>query len=123
MLILLFEDEPVIAQLLCEVVEESGHHALCATNAAEALQLCQRFQPAFALLNFRTGAGPDGTTLAREIRKRFRTRILFVTGARLQDISDIFTCESDYPVLFKPFTRQQFRRVFATMMTGSRDAG
>ncbi len=123
MLILLLEDEPIIAQFIGEAMEESGCSVLYASNTAEVMRLCEQFRPAFALLNFRTNAGANGTALAREIRKRFHTRILFITGARKQDIENSPPSESDYPALFKPFTRQQFRRAFTTMMAGLQDAG
>jgi DNA-binding response OmpR family regulator len=107
--ILLVEDEPLIAlDLQCEL-EAGGHRVLTATNAEEALSLSAKYLPNTAILNFRYEKAIDGMALARVLRIRYLTRVLFITGARPQELEASADFYAGHEVLQKPFTRRQLR--------------
>ncbi len=107
--LLLVEDEPVITfDLQCEL-EAIGFCVLKAADAAEALRLSAKHLPHMAILNFRYGKMPDGMALARLLRTRYLTKVLFITGARPEDVEASEDFYAGYDILHKPFTRLQLR--------------
>lgn len=121
MLILLMEDEPVIAHFIRDEAERQGNQVLNATNVAEAFQLCEQYRPRYALLNFRQTGATDGMAFAREFHRRFNIRVLFLTGARLQDIEAAPDFKPLHRVLLKPFTFSQLKRTLAVFLNESPD--
>jgi len=107
--ILLLEDEPVIALDLLLQLEDYGFVVLSATDTEEAVQLCALQQPALALLNFYHKGNANGIVLARALQEICPIKILFITGARNKDLEAAPRFAAHDDVLFKPFTRQQFR--------------
>lgn len=109
-LILLVEDEPCIAEDLRAELAAAGYLVLAAPDAWQALQLAELYLPEFTILNFHYQNIRDGMALARALRSRYLTKVLFITGARPQDIEAAEYFCANYEVLYKPFTRHQLRR-------------
>lgn len=107
--ILLVEDEPVIALDLQAELEAIGFCVLKAADAAEALRLSAKHLPNVAIINFQHNNQPDGMTLARLLRIRYLTKVLFITGARPQDLETSIDFYAGHEVLYKPFTRRQLQ--------------
>lgn len=107
--VLLLEDEPVIAADLSAMLWGLGCEVLWAADSSEALALCALRMPDLAVLNFRQPDGTDGLALAHTLRAELPIKIFFVTGARPSDLCTSSSFETDFMVLFKPFTPQQFK--------------
>lgn len=118
MLFLLIEDEPLINQFIRDVVEQHGHQVLCAGTAKEAVVLCERYRPPFVLLNLRQEGTADGMSLARQLSSRFKTNMLFLTGARTQDLQASPDYDPVHKVLYKPFSRKQLLQAFHDLNDG-----
>jgi CheY-like chemotaxis protein len=112
-LALLVEDEPVIALDLIWRLEHLGCRVLWADNADEALVLCAQHNPDVALINFQQSGKLDGMALARRLRTRFGLWVLFLTGARPEDLAAAADYDAQLPVLHKPFTFSQMIRSIA----------
>ncbi len=67
--ILVVDDDAAIRDLLSEVFECEGYHAITAANGAEALQLLESWHPSVILLDV-TMPILDGLDVARELRRR-----------------------------------------------------
>ena len=107
--ILLVEDEPVIAEHIRSVFRDFNCQVVAAIDGEEALLLCTEYLPDFAVLNFYQKEAVDGLVLARSLRLVCPIKVFFITGARQEDLaaSPAFNvCEF---FLFKPFTRRQLR--------------
>lgn len=115
MLVLLIEDEPVIALDVCNELERSGHRVICARDVSEALSLSEQQRPAFALLNFYQHGATDNLALASELQQRFGMDSLFLTGARPQDLKFY----PSFPILLKPFSRHQLRVALRDLFSGA----
>lgn len=115
--ILLYEDEPVVALHLKRELEAQGHKVLSASNRAEALALCLKYLPEFAIINFREEYPDDGMELARMLRVRFLIKTLLITGARIQDLEESPDFYAGQHVLFKPYTPLQLRQSVAGFLS------
>lgn len=118
MLVLLIEDEPVIVQFIRDVLEQHGHQVLCAGTAGEAVVLCDRHCPAFVLLNLQQEGTAGGMSLARQLSSRFKAKMLFLTGARTQDLQASPEYDPVHKVLYKPFSRKQLWQAFHELTGG-----
>jgi DNA-binding response OmpR family regulator len=108
-ILLLVEDEPLIAQDLKGELEAECYLVLIANNTAEALRLCAQHLPQLVILNFKYRHQVDGMALARLLRIRYLAKVLFITGARPQDVEVSEDFYAGHEVLYKPFTRRQLR--------------
>lgn len=107
-LILLAEDEPIISLQLRLELEQFGYQVFIASDAKEILQLYAQHLPEIIILNFWMKEGPDGIELIQSLRNKHYTRVMFITGARSQDVKKAKDYR-EYSVLYKPFTRKQLR--------------
>lgn len=105
--ILLLEDEPIIALDLIWRLERLGCRTLWADNPDDALAVCAQHSPDAALTNFRKSGGLDNMALARQLQARFTLPVLFLTGARPEDLAVSADYDAQMPVLYKPFTDAQ----------------
>ena len=64
---LVVEDDDLLATLLKDVLQKSGFEVEIASNAADAIQLVENFDPDGALLDIHLGAGPSGLSLGNLI--------------------------------------------------------
>ncbi len=108
--ILLVEDEPVIALDLIWRLEHLGCRVIWADNPDEALVLCAQHNPNAALINFRQSGNLDGIALARHLRAQYGLWVLYLTGARSEDLAAAADYDAQLPVLHKPFTFSQLIR-------------
>lgn len=82
MLILVVEDEPLIAMALEDTLARAGHEVLGpAKTARAALRLAERTPPDFAFVDIILADGSRGTELARELRTRWRTPVVFASAS------------------------------------------
>lgn len=107
--ILLVEDEPLIALDLKSELEAKDYLPLMAADVQDALRLAARHLPDIAILNFKTSLLSDGMALACLLRTHYLTKVLFITGARPQDLEASADFYAGHKVLYKPFTRRQLK--------------
>lgn len=115
--ILLYEDEPVIMLHLQRELEAGGHKVLFASDRMEAMSLCMKYLPEFAIVNFRETCTGDGMELAKTLRVRFLMRVLLITGARPQDLEESPDYYAGQLVLHKPCTTLQLRQAIAGFLS------
>lgn len=79
---LIVEDEPVIGLDLADMVVESGGEVVAIVATAQAAMLeAERYRPDVVMMDVTLAQGSDGIDAAGEIRRRFCTPIVFVTGS------------------------------------------
>jgi DNA-binding NtrC family response regulator len=78
--VLFVDDHEVLARLSCEILEMQGYKAVCAYNAADALDKFQREKFDILVTDFRMD-GMNGLELARKIHSTSpQTPVIIVTG-------------------------------------------
>ena len=81
MILLVAEDEALIALMLELELRDAGHEVLGpAATPEEALALAEETRPGLALIDIRLKDGGDGVALARTLRERHGVSSLFVSG-------------------------------------------
>ncbi len=111
--ILIVDDEPEVALLLAEILEEDDHRVDTADNGAAALDKLRdgRYDVIISDLKM---PQLDGPGLYREISRRHPEmirRMIFVTGDTLGSDSADFLRKSAAPTFGKPFEPDDVRRV------------
>lgn len=102
--LLTIEDDEMTRIALERVLEEEGFVVLGRADGSDAKEVAADFRPDMAILDVELGGGPDGFTVARQLRGMGDFPILFLTGK--SDIDDRLTGfdagGDDY--LVKPFS-------------------
>ena len=113
--ILIVEDEPKLARLLADYLQQAEFETVCVDNGNDVVAAVKNVQPAALLLDIML-PGRDGITLCREIRTFSSVPILMVT-ARVDEIDRLLGLElgaDDY--ICKPFSpREVVSRVKAVL--------
>jgi len=117
--ILIVEDEPQLAELLKDYLEESGYRTRMVHNGTEAVPAVRQHGPALVLLDIML-PGRDGISICREVREFSTVPIIMVT-ARIDEIDRLLGLElgaDDY--ICKPFSpREVVARVKAVLRRSS----
>ncbi|HST89738.1 MAG TPA: response regulator [Ktedonobacterales bacterium] len=98
--ILVVDDEPSIAELLCELLESAGYRSLRAGNARTALAIARRERPALVLTD-RNMPEVDGIEFVRRLRASPVTNdipVMLMSSTR-PDLEAV----GNVPFLAKPF--------------------
>ncbi|GAB4374013.1 MAG: response regulator [Deltaproteobacteria bacterium] len=113
--ILVVEDEPKLADLLREYLEQAGYDAHCLRDGREVVRWVRERSPDLILLDLML-PGKDGMEICREIRSFSGVPIIMVT-ARIEEIDRLLGLElgaDDY--VCKPFSpREVVARVRAVL--------
>ena len=81
MLILVVEDDPIVAWSARDVVEDAGHEVLGpAHDVEEALRLVAARRPDLALVDINLAGADEGVALARTLKDQHAVPSLFVGG-------------------------------------------
>ncbi|UCF94749.1 MAG: response regulator, partial [Desulfobacterales bacterium] len=118
--ILIVEDEPKIAELLRDYLQEAGFKVSCLDRGDQVVAIVKKQPPALMLLDIML-PGMDGKDVCREVRKFSNIPILMIT-AKVEEIDRLLGLElgaDDY--ICKPFSPREvvarvkavFRRVHA----------
>jgi signal transduction histidine kinase len=110
--VLVVEDEKIVRELVCEVLEDQGYSVLCARDGMEALNLAEAFDgPIHLLVTDVIMPHMNGHELAVKLsRLRADMKVLYVSGYSDNDIGDHGTLDPRYELLEKPFTPQTLAR-------------
>ena len=101
--ILVVDDEAIVREVVCEILEELGCSVATAENGERALELIESDTPAMVLLDFAM-PGMNGAEVARAaLARRPDLRIVFATGFAHSDAIDAVAGASAI-ILRKPFS-------------------
>src|SRR5687768_7743277 len=81
MLILIVEDEPIVALSLAQALRESGHTILGPTASSdEAIELSARYAPRLALVDITLDGQIEGIALAQRLKSEMSVASVFMTA-------------------------------------------
>jgi len=103
--ILFVDDHEVLARLSCEILEMQGYRAVCAYNAADALEKFTQEKFDILVTDFRM-EGMNGLELARQIHQKApQVPVIIVTGyGPIDGGNDVNAClqkEELFPALLE----------------------
>jgi DNA-binding NarL/FixJ family response regulator len=118
-LVLVVDDEFLIAQGLCLQVEDMDM-AVCATAATadDAVALAQAHRPELVLMDMRLRGDKDGVDAALAIHATVGSKVIFITGSREQATLDRIQLDHPAGVLFKPVSERQLRSAIEVALAG-----
>jgi putative two-component system response regulator len=107
--ILLIDDEPVVRDLIAEILEEAGHDVTSAESAEQALLLVETLRPDLVVSDV-VMPGLSGLELLELVRKRRPgVPVLLVTGAGTYDTLTKALTEGAAGLITKPFAHEDLR--------------
>jgi DNA-binding NtrC family response regulator len=81
MLILIVEDEPIVAWSLAQALREAGHTILGPTASSdEAIELSARYMPRLALVDITLDGQIEGIGIARRLKNEMSIASVFMTA-------------------------------------------
>jgi signal transduction histidine kinase/ActR/RegA family two-component response regulator len=110
--VLVVEDEDIVRELVCEVLEDQGYNVLCAPDGIEAMRVAEDYDGEIHLLVTDViMPHMNGHELAGKLSElRLEMKILYVSGYSDNDIGDHGVLDPRYELLQKPFTPQTLAR-------------
>lgn len=110
--VLVVEDEEIVRDLVCDVLEEQGYDVLCASDGIEGLRMAEEFERKIHLLVTDViMPHMNGPELAEKLSfVRPGIKVLYVSGYSNNDISDHGVLDTRVELLQKPFTPQTLAR-------------
>jgi CheY-like chemotaxis protein len=110
--VLVVEDEDIVRELVCEVLEEQGYNVICARDGVEALSVAADFDGIIHLLVTDViMPHMNGHELAGKLSSiRPDMKVLYVSGYSDNDIGDHGVLDPRFELLQKPFTPQTLAR-------------
>ncbi len=127
--VLVAEDEDVVRQLVCTILEEFGYKVLCAASGAEAIKIAQEHPGTIDIL-VTDVVMPEmhGPELASHLSKqRPELKVLYVSGYSENDISEQGVLYEGLEVLQKPFSRaalaEKIRKILDSPARSRHSAG
>ncbi|MFL6595166.1 MAG: response regulator, partial [Chthoniobacterales bacterium] len=110
--VLVAEDEEIVRDLICDVLEEQGYEIICARDGVEALQMASEFDgPIHLLVSDVIMPQINGPELAAQLTAlRPDMKVLYVSGYSDNDIGDHGVLDNAIELLQKPFTPQVLAR-------------
>jgi len=122
--ILVVDDERMIAELLCRVIEQLGHKADLAHDGHEALSMAEQAEYDMVITDVRMPR-VNGIELYRELTTRqpdLARNVVFTTGDLIDAETADFLAQVDAPVLPKPFEIQTVRQaILQTLSSDTKD--
>lgn len=102
------EDEIIIADHLCETLEELGYEALePAISYTEAMELMLIEKPDLAILDIQLSGSKDGVDVAKRINEELKIPFIFLTSNSDKSTLDRVKEVRPYAYLVKPFSKDE----------------
>ena len=119
--ILLVDDEKLVRDLLCKVLECDEYEVLSASNGPDALEICSRsFRPIQLLVTDIEMPVMSGHELAESCSRLFPAlSVLFVSGSIPDESMQATLNAPNCAFLHKPVRPEVLRRQTRTMLAGS----
>lgn len=123
--VMVVEDEDIVRELVCEVLEEQGYNVICARDGVEALSMAGEFDGMIHLLVTDViMPHMNGHELAVKLSSlRPDMKVLYVSGYSDNDIGDHGVLDPRYELLQKPFTPQTLARKIRDVIREGKYAG
>lgn len=122
--VLIVEDEALVALYTAELLEDAGHVVVgMAATGASALATALQDPPVLALVDVRLPGGMDGIEVATELRRRFGTQIIFVSGTLDSATLERANPLQPYACLQKPVRPNELLAVVAGALKGAAGDG
>jgi CheY-like chemotaxis protein len=122
MLILVVEDEGLVAMAIACALQMAGHAVLGPVdNVEEAIALCEQHQPDLALVDLNLRDDGDGIVIARHLKQRFDAPV-FLQTAQLTQARE--QAKDAWGVIRKPYDTESLPRLveFVSNVKGGREA-
>jgi CheY-like chemotaxis protein len=122
--VLVVEDEEIVRELVCEVLEHQGYNVICAADGIEALTVAGDFDGDIHLLVTDViMPHMNGHELASKLcRLRPEMMVLYVSGYSDNEIGDHGDLDPRHELLQKPFTPQTLARKIRDVLREGRYA-
>jgi CheY-like chemotaxis protein len=115
--VLVVDDEMLISQFWCAVVEDMGL-AVCGTamTADTAVIAAVRHRPKVVLMDMRLRGKGDGVDASQAIHDQVGSKVIFITGSK--EPATLARINGDHPtaVLIKPVSDRQLRSAIRDAM-------
>jgi signal transduction histidine kinase/CheY-like chemotaxis protein len=110
--VLVVEDEDIVRDLVCDVLEDQGYNVICARDGIEALNMAEDCDgPIHLLVTDVIMPHMNGHELAGKLSQlRPDMKVLYVSGYSDNEIGDHGLLDPRYELLQKPFTPQTLAR-------------
>ncbi|WP_191061907.1 response regulator [Geminicoccus harenae] len=122
MLILVVEDEGLVAMAIEWALKLAGHRVLGPTdNVDDAIRLCEAQRPDVALIDLNLKDGGDGREIARHLKQRYDAPVFLLTAQTAQARTEKRTV---WGVVRKPYDTSGLPRLidFVADVLGDRPA-
>ena len=122
--VLVVEDEEIVRDLVCAVLDDQGYHVICAADGLEALEAAENFEGTIHLLVTDViMPHMNGPELAGRLSQlRPDMKVLYVSGYSDNDIGDHGVLDPRFELLQKPFTPQTLARKIRDVIQENRYA-
>jgi len=110
--VMVVEDEDIVRELVCDVLEDQGYNVICACDGVEALNMAAEFDGTIHLLVTDViMPHMNGPELAAKLSSlRPDMKVLYVSGYSDNDIGHHGVLDPRFELLQKPFTPQTLAR-------------
>ena len=113
MLILIVEDEPIVALSLAQALREAGHTILGPTaSSVEAIELSARYTPRLALVDITLDGEIEGIGIARRLKNELRIASVFMTA---QPTLARENADAALGLIEKPYVAERVSRAIAVI--------
>jgi CheY-like chemotaxis protein len=109
-LILIVEDQAIIAYDLANKVQRLGYDVVGITaTGEEAIELARLHQPSLVLMDIKLAGEMDGIAAARQINREYNLPILFMTANSDLDTDEQMRQAGFVGRIMKPFDKRDIR--------------
>ncbi len=117
--ILIVDDETVIVEVLRDILQESGYHALTAMDGMQATMQAVHHIPDLILLDISMPAG-GGIAVYNRLKQTNETHkipVIFLTAMPPADIAGKIPFSDDVTVFRKPFKQKELLALIEKMLS------
>lgn len=115
--VLVVDDDALIADLWCLVLEDMGHEVCgSAATADDAIAMAEIYRPRLVLMDVRLRGEQDGVDAACAIHAAVGSTIIFITGSREASTSERIQQHHPAVVLIKPVSDRELRTAVTAAM-------
>ncbi|MFK7956888.1 MAG: response regulator [Lysobacterales bacterium] len=116
-IVMIADDQPVIREVLCRLLEQMGLETHSASSGAEALEMLEQSErPDLLITDLMMPGEINGQQLTAEVRRRFSNLPVLIMSGYTDSV------ELDVEFLHKPFSFEDLRNAIARTIAQSRQA-
>jgi len=102
--IMIVDDEIIISKALRKVLEDLGYEVCqISSSGEEALEIAENEKPDLVIMDIHLQGKMDGIEAARQIKDRFGTPAIFITGYSEDEMKEKAGVTESYEYIVKPF--------------------